>query len=124
MMRSRERRVYTADRACQLTGLSELKAKVFALLREDEEFRYAVAGMLGLEEILCRLDRHEEEIVELGGSWSPTGTLFYRKLQKCGDEGLEGRLRVGCLRAPRLRPLRLSRGDGPLRGFVGQRRAR
>jgi hypothetical protein len=35
--------------------LSELKTKIFALLREDEESRYAVAGMLGLEEIL--LDR-------------------------------------------------------------------
>jgi len=35
------------------------------LLREDEEFRYAVAGLLGLEEILRRLDRHEAELVRL-----------------------------------------------------------
>jgi hypothetical protein len=35
------------------------------LLREDEEFRYAVAGLLGLEEILKRLDRHEAELVRL-----------------------------------------------------------
>jgi len=34
--------------------LSEFKAKIFALLKEDEEFRYAVAGMLGLNEILRR----------------------------------------------------------------------
>jgi len=45
--------------------LGDLKAKIFALLREDEEFRYAVAGMLGLEEILRRLDRHEAELVKL-----------------------------------------------------------
>jgi len=45
--------------------LSELKAKIFALLREDEEFRYAVAGMLGLDEILRRLDRHEAELIKI-----------------------------------------------------------
>jgi hypothetical protein len=45
--------------------ISDLKAKIFALLREDEEFRYAVAGMLGLEEILRRLDRHGAELVKL-----------------------------------------------------------
>ena len=45
--------------------LSELKAKVFALLREDEEFRYAVAGMLGLEEILRRLEKHDELFEEI-----------------------------------------------------------
>ena len=45
--------------------LSEFKAKIFALLREDEEFRYAVAGMLGLDEILCRLDRHEAELIKI-----------------------------------------------------------
>ena len=32
------------------------------MLKEDEEFRYAVAGLLGLEEILKRLDRHEDEV--------------------------------------------------------------
>ena len=45
--------------------LSELKAKVFALLKEDLEFRYAVAGLLGYEELLKRLDRHEEELTKV-----------------------------------------------------------
>ena len=45
--------------------LRDLKSKIFTLLKEDEEFRYAVAGMLGLEEILKRLDRHEAELVRL-----------------------------------------------------------
>jgi len=46
-------------------SLEELKSRILRLLREDEEFRYAVAGLLGLEEILRRLDRHEAELVRL-----------------------------------------------------------
>ncbi|MDI9619193.1 MAG: hypothetical protein QFX33_00005, partial [Candidatus Nezhaarchaeota archaeon] len=46
-------------------SLKALKSKLFTLLKEDEEFRYAVAGMLGLEEILRRLDKHEAELVKL-----------------------------------------------------------
>ena len=42
-----------------------LKSRILRLLREDEEFRYAVAGLIGLEEILKRLDRHESELVKL-----------------------------------------------------------
>ena len=45
--------------------LEELKSRMFKLLREDEEFRYAVAGLIGLDEILKRLDRHEAELVKL-----------------------------------------------------------
>jgi hypothetical protein len=44
---------------------SQLKRRFLKLLKEDEEFRYAVAGLLGLEEILKRLDRHEEQLVKL-----------------------------------------------------------
>ncbi len=32
------------------------------MLKEDEEFRYAVAGLIGMEEILRRLDRNEQEV--------------------------------------------------------------
>jgi hypothetical protein len=42
-----------------------VKREVLKLLREDEEFRYAVAGMIGLDEILKRLDAHEKELVGL-----------------------------------------------------------
>ena len=42
-----------------------LKARILKLLREDEEFRYAVAGLIGLEEILKRLSRHESELIKL-----------------------------------------------------------
>jgi hypothetical protein len=46
-------------------SVKELKSRILRLLREDEEFRYAVAGLIGLEEILKRLDRHEAELVKL-----------------------------------------------------------
>jgi len=45
--------------------LVELKSRMLKLLREDEEFRYAVAGLIGLDEVLRRLDRHEERMVKL-----------------------------------------------------------
>jgi len=44
---------------------TELKDEVLRLLKEDVEFRYAVAGLIGLDEILKRLDRHEAELVRL-----------------------------------------------------------
>jgi len=46
-------------------GFSRLKEEILRLLREDEEFRYAVAGLLGLEEILKRLDSVENAIKSL-----------------------------------------------------------
>ena len=56
-------------RWCYCLGVTvstrELKSRILKLLKEDEEFRYAVAGLIGLEEILKRLDRHEAELVRL-----------------------------------------------------------
>ena len=43
----------------------ELKSKIFKLLKEDEEFRYAVAGLIGLEEILRRLEKHDERFISI-----------------------------------------------------------
>jgi hypothetical protein len=48
-----------------LATKDRLKSRMLRLLKEDEEFRYAVAGLLGLEEILKRLDRNEQELVRL-----------------------------------------------------------
>jgi DNA repair exonuclease SbcCD ATPase subunit len=45
-----------------VTSIVELKQEFLKLLKEDEEFRLAVAGLLGYSEILKRLDRHEEEM--------------------------------------------------------------
>jgi len=60
---------------CMVVDLAQLKAAFLKLLREDEEFRYAVAGLIGMEEILKRLDRHEELLVEL-----------FKKLEKHEEE--------------------------------------
>jgi hypothetical protein len=35
-----------------LAAEDRLKSRILRLLKEDEEFRYAVVGLLGLEEIL------------------------------------------------------------------------
>jgi hypothetical protein len=48
-----------------LAARDRLKSRILRLLKEDEEFRYAVAGLIGLEEILKRLDRNEQELVRL-----------------------------------------------------------
>ncbi|MEM2696315.1 MAG: DUF3782 domain-containing protein [Thermoproteota archaeon] len=61
---------------------SELKSKIFALLREDVEFRYAVAGLLGLEEILRRLDRHEAELAKLREDFNKLREDFNRKAEE------------------------------------------
>ncbi len=44
---------------------AELKEKILKLLKEDETFRYAVAGLIGLDEVLKRLDRREEVLEKL-----------------------------------------------------------
>ena len=43
----------------------KLKKEFIELLEKDVEFRYTVAGYLGLSEILKRLDRHESHILEV-----------------------------------------------------------
>jgi hypothetical protein len=42
-----------------------LKEEFLDLLKRDIEFRYTVAGLIGLEEILRRLDKIEEEMARL-----------------------------------------------------------
>jgi len=61
---------------------SELKARFFALLREDVEFRYAVAGLLGLEEILRRLDRNEAELLRLREDFNKMREDFNKKAEE------------------------------------------
>jgi len=45
--------------------VEKLKTKLLRLLKEDEEFRYAVAGLIGLGEILKHLDAHDAKFVEI-----------------------------------------------------------
>jgi len=62
----------------------ELKSRILKLLKEDEEFRYAVAGLLGLEEILKRLDRHEAELVRLREDMNRGFELVERHISALG----------------------------------------
>jgi len=43
----------------------EERERILKTLEVDMEFRYAVAGLIGLEEILKRLDRHGEQFVRI-----------------------------------------------------------
>ena len=43
----------------------EERLRFLRALEEDVEFRYAVAGVIGLGEVLRRLDRHEERFEEI-----------------------------------------------------------
>lgn len=42
-----------------------MKEELIKLLEEDKEFRYAVAGLLGIEEILKRIDKNTEALIKL-----------------------------------------------------------
>ena len=43
----------------------KLRREFIDLLEKDKEFRYTVAGYIGLSEILEKLDRHEAHILEM-----------------------------------------------------------
>jgi len=45
--------------------ITEFKKMFLRLLREDEEFRLAIAGLIGFEELLKRFERHEEELKKI-----------------------------------------------------------
>ncbi|MEM3935969.1 MAG: hypothetical protein QW141_06825 [Ignisphaera sp.] len=49
--------------AASTTSNSSLKSGFLRLLREDEEFRYAVAGLLGLDTILSELKKLREDFL-------------------------------------------------------------
>jgi len=53
---------------------AELKRGVLKLTREDQEFRYAVAGLIGLDETLKQLDRHDQKFIEVLESLDRHGT--------------------------------------------------
>jgi TctA family transporter len=65
---------------------SKLKRELLDLLEKDVEFRYAVAGLLGISEILRRLEKLEESLVRL---WEEVRNLRV-------DQGNCGRVKVGC----------------------------
>ncbi|MEM1646640.1 MAG: hypothetical protein QXL96_12475 [Ignisphaera sp.] len=50
--------VYEENVVSESIDVVVLKKNFLHLLEEDEEFRYTVAGLIGLDEILKKLDRH------------------------------------------------------------------
>jgi len=56
------RLIYEENVVSESIDVVVLKKNFLRLLKEDEEFRYAVAGLIGLDEILKKLDKHEEEL--------------------------------------------------------------
>lgn len=42
-----------------------MKSKILKLLKEDEEFRYAVAGFIGLADMLKRFEEHDRKFNEI-----------------------------------------------------------
>ncbi|MEM2634196.1 MAG: DUF3782 domain-containing protein [Nitrososphaerales archaeon] len=45
--------------------MNELKAEFLKLLRENKEFRHAIAGYIGFIEILARLEEHDKKFIEI-----------------------------------------------------------
>jgi len=48
-------------------SVAELKKRILRLLREDEELRYAILGLLGLGELLKRAEEHDRKFNEILG---------------------------------------------------------
>ncbi|MCS7113221.1 MAG: hypothetical protein NZ955_04595 [Candidatus Bathyarchaeota archaeon] len=65
--------------------LGELKSRILKLLREDEEFRYAIVGLIGLEEIIRRLDRHDEMFIEVFRRFEEHDRKFNEILSRLGE---------------------------------------
>ncbi len=59
-----------------------LKKEFLKLLREDEEFKYTVAGFIGMNEILKKLDKHERIIIELREDFNTLRRDFNRMLEE------------------------------------------
>ncbi|MEM3489786.1 MAG: hypothetical protein QXO75_09080, partial [Nitrososphaerota archaeon] len=68
------------------TNLSRLKKQILTLLKEDEEFRYAVAGLIGIEEILKRLDKHSEELTKLREDMNKAFEKHHEDIAKLWEE--------------------------------------
>jgi hypothetical protein len=75
-----------------------LKEEFLALLEKDKEFRYAVAGLLGFEEILRRLDKHEEELVKLREDLNRLGETMLLGFKRHDEELVKLREEMNKLR--------------------------
>lgn len=62
-----------------------IRKEIIRLLKEDEEFRYMVAGLIGIQEVLKRLDRIEEEQKALREDFNSLREDFNRMLAVIGS---------------------------------------
>jgi len=60
----------------------EERERILKTLEVDMEFRYAVAGLIGLDEILKRLDRHEEELKRFREDFNRAIQLFEKRFEE------------------------------------------
>ena len=84
-----------------------LKEEFLALLEKDKDFRYAVAGLLGFEEILRRLDKHEEELVKLREDLNRLGENMFLGFKRHDEELVKLREEMNKLREDMLRGFEL-----------------
>jgi hypothetical protein len=90
-----------------MVGNMTLKEEFLALLEKDKEFRYAVAGLLGFEEILRRLDRHEGELVKLREDLNRLGENMLLGFKRHDEELVKLREDMNRLREDMLRGFEL-----------------
>ncbi|MEM0376369.1 MAG: DUF3782 domain-containing protein [Thermofilum sp.] len=67
-----------------------LKKRFLELLERDKEFRHAVAGLLGLGEVLQRLDKNEKQLVKLRRDLRRGFKLYEEELAKLREDMKEG----------------------------------
>jgi len=76
-------------------SLIELKEKILCLLREDEEFRLAVAGLIGLDAILSELKKLREDfhyfMKEQEKRWGTTISAGRRTIRGGKRTGVDGK---------------------------------
>jgi hypothetical protein len=84
-----------------------LKEEFLALLEKDKDFRYAVVGLLGFEEILRRLDKHEEELVKLREDLNRLGENMLLGFKRHDEELVKLREEMNKLREDMLRGFEL-----------------
>ena len=61
---------------------AELKAKLLELLKVDEEFRLAVAGLIGLGDVLHRLEEHDKKFDDIIERLKEHDKKFYEVLER------------------------------------------
>ena len=106
----------------------ELKKRIIELLREDEEFRLAVVGLLGLDAILLELKRLREDFnrfVELEEKRWGENRLRWEELNKRWEENSrrweEARKRFEAIEAELARLSKAVAEIGVVLGSIGRR---